>query len=487
MSGRLHQSRKSTLAGLLLIAPCLAQAQDIPPADSEIRELKAQVKVLTEQLQAMQRQLGELQAAGTGNAPLIDGDADEAKAKTAKGPGPHRPVYADFRNGLVLQDASGDWALRLYGRMQADYRQFRPEDVGADTFSLRRARLGTFLTLHRDWILRLEGEYNTSSGVKVNDAYLDFNRWPAAKIRLGQFKPYYGLERATGAMDFDFQERSLADSVLGPVFDRGFMIHGEPVKGLFYNFSVVNGVGPSDDNVARNDGKDASLRVAGNLAQWLEMKNTVVHVGGFYARGNQGAGSAIPAPVTEANGVKFFSTRNSTSGTNVADTFGFRVDRTRGGLEAALAHGPLKLQGEYIRASYDGAGFRRDLSAWYSSLNWLVTGESHADFYGGSAFGKIRPKHDFDQPQGWGALELGLRYSHFDGSDFVGNPDGTGSLAAGYTDEASAWTLGAKWVLNPYASLILNYVHTDFDTPLSISGEAEDSENALALRAQFDF
>jgi phosphate-selective porin OprO/OprP len=476
----------------LLLGMCLtttARAQDTMPENGQIQELQTKVKLLTEQLQAIQQQLKQIQAESKNPVPAIDGDAAEAevaeKARAAQGPGPHQPVYADFRNGLVLQDASGNWAMRIYGRMQADYRHFSPDDVGSDTFSLRRTRLGAFLTLRRDVTLRIEGEYNTSTGVSVNDAYLDYTRWSGARIRIGQFKPFYGLERTTGAFDFDFQERSMADSLLGPVFDRGIMLHGEPLKGLYYNVALVNGVGPSDDTVTSGDGKDMSLRITGNLAQWLDMKNSVIHIGGFYAYGDQGPGSAMPAPRTEANGIKFFSTTNGTG----SDTLKFGVDRTRSGMETALAYGPVKLQGEYIRARFDGQGFTRDLSSWYTNLSWFVTGEHHADFYGGSTFGKIKPLHEFEPAGGWGALELGLRYSHFDGSDITqANLDGTGRLAAGYSNEASAWTLGAKWILNPYSSLLFNYVHTDFDMPLNVSGGGtEDTEDALALRAQFDF
>jgi len=90
--------------------------------------------------------------------------------------------------------------------------------------------------------------------------------------------------------------------------------------------------------------------------------------------------------------------------------------------------------------------------------------------------------------RGWGALSLGIRYSHFDASDFVAtNTTGTGQLAANKTNEADAWTLGANWILNPNTRLVANYVHTSFDTPVTANNKTFDNEDALTMRAQFDF
>jgi phosphate-selective porin OprO/OprP len=160
-------------------------------------------------------------------------------------------------------------------------------------------------------------------------------------------------------------------------------------------------------------------------------------------------------------------------------------------VELALSHGPVKLQGEYIRAEFEGKDFDRDMSAWYASLNWLVTGETFAGTYKDGVFGRLRPKQNFSfDGDGWGALQVGVRYSSFDGDDFLAtNTAGTGRLAAGKTDDAHAWTLGANWILNPNVRMIANYVHTRFDTDVNtnVVGKDFDDEDAFTMRAQFDF
>ena len=89
---------------------------------------------------------------------------------------------------------------------------------------------------------------------------------------------------------------------------------------------------------------------------------------------------------------------------------------------------------------------------------------------------------------GWGALELGLRYSKFDASDFksiLTVP--TAAAPNTFTSEADSWTVDAKWILNPNARLMLNYIHTDFDNDIRVNGKLDDTEQAVVLRAQYDF
>ncbi|MGH8865321.1 MAG: porin, partial [Burkholderiales bacterium] len=96
------------------------------------------------------------------------------------------------------------------------------------------------------------------------------------------------------------------------------------------------------------------------------------------------------------------------------------------------------------------------------------------------------------------AWELGLRYSAFDGGDFTTtNAAGTGVLGAGSatlsppvtvsTNKADAYTIQLKWLPNAYTRFLVNYVKTNFDTPVTANGVPTDNEKAITLRAQFDF
>lgn len=257
------------------------------------------------------------------------------------------------------------------------------------------------------------------------------------------------------------------------------------------------------------NGKDVVGRVAMNIADFTNWQDTVVHIG---VSGSQntvqkssaavtGNDSALSA-YTEANGI----TSNSIKYTNTtATTFfstlafsGTNVDKSRVGLETAIAYGSLKLQGEYINTNFDGrtsAGqdINKDINAWYASATWLLTGESYANAYKDAMFGRNSPKHNFSfGKDSYGAFELGLRYSSYDASDFKlsanGCVTGSGCLASSsVSNQANAWTGGATWILNPNTRILLNYVHTSFDTPNIINSKSSDKEDAITMSAQYDF
>jgi phosphate-selective porin OprO/OprP len=88
-----------------------------------------------------------------------------------------------------------------------------------------------------------------------------------------------------------------------------------------------------------------------------------------------------------------------------------------------------------------------------------------------------------------------LRYSEFDSSDFASSSSTLpGRLAATQTapvtvgtTKAQAYTLGLEWLPNAYTRFMLNYVHTDFDTPIVAGGITTDREDAITFRGQIDF
>ena len=481
-----------------------------------IKELEAKMQLMQQQRAEQDKQLELLTKELVG----IENQLSQSKiAKTEeKGSSKGSPVYAAFKDGISLEDGSGNWKFSINGRIQADYRQFSPDVDAADTFSLRRARLGGTLTFYKDYVARVEGEYSSAAGTTLTYGYIDVNKFPAAKLRLGQFKPSYGLERTMSTNFIDFQERSMADTLLGSTFDRGIMVFGSPTVGFNYSLAYVNGTGTVDENNAQSDGKDITARLTTNLSELMSWQNSVVHLGGFYADGNQGSrrlSNFIPTGQTEGRGAQFFNT-TCAAGTAVcgttatANAFKDNVERSRGGFETALAYGPAKLQAEYINTNFDGPGYSRDIDAWYASAMWNVTGESFADMYKEGIFGRLKPKNNYKSgANGWGALQVGVRYSKFDASDFkkTGNAAGTGVLlnttplppAGGNTGDgllvatngADAWTVGANWILQPNFRFVGNWIHTRYDTPITVRVNGRNStvndEDALTLRAQFDF
>lgn len=468
---------------IAVLIPFAAYA-DGTDAETRMRDLEKQLQVLSQELAAMQQQMANVK---------------EEQVKE-KGKSQGSPVYAAFKDGLVFDDGSGNWKLQINGRIQADYRNYEGSDWKTDTFSIRRARFGGTFSFLNDFAVRIEGEYaNDNTGAKGTTAltygYLDFTRWQGAKIRVGQFKPFFGLERPHSTNFTDFTELSLATnngSIFNSTYDRGIMVFGDPLSWLNYNVYAINGTGQNNDESVDNS-KDVGGRINVNLAKLTNVDNAVIHVGASLSSGTVSYASTTAtsiSQVTEANGAQFF---------NVAGLQNKDADRDRWGLETALAYGPVKFQSEYIRSNLKGiktgapgaGAYDKDIDAWYANLTWMLTGESYADSYKNGVFGRMKPKNNFDSKNGWGAVELDLRYSRFDASDFKNMLSAGGvpgrNVCTVCTAKADAWTGGVKWILNPNARILLNYVHTEFDTPIRVNGKLGDDEDALVLRAQYDF
>jgi phosphate-selective porin OprO/OprP len=433
------------------------------------------------------------------------------------------PVLKEKDNNFTIESPNGNNSISLTGRIHFDARAYEdnynsdvalsgsatatPSATGADTFDIRRARLGVKYKFAKNY----SGEivFNTVGAVNVLDvAYMDVSWFEKAKFRIGQFKMPYSLEQLTSSNNIDFVERSFVDSYI-PAKEIGAQVFGEPTKGMTYALAVSNGlpasnaVGTEADN--RQDGKDVIGRLTFNAAEAAGNKEAVYHAGAAFSYGESPIGTGLGGNrTTEARGASFYTAPTISQLSGNAKT----NQRLRYGVEGALASGPFKIQGQYSIINQDfslGTNSANnqdlDIKTYYVQALWTLTGEKWADRYKAGAFGALKPKTDFDSDKfTGGAWEIGGRYSKFDASDFntaalLANADttsvstGLGTKQAGYT-EAKAYTLGVKFVANPNFRVMADYVHTDFSnmiSAVSINGKAIDNEKAILVRTQIMF
>lgn len=470
----------------LLLAGCLAAGLAASPARADERLLL----LLRDKGVISQDEYGSLrghQDAALALAELLAGKGVLSAAELERLRELPPPAQPAARVKLtVAQEGEGGvegegLKFELGGRLHADYRNFDvPVNNADDTFEVRRARFGVTVTYDRYFEAEITGDFS-ESGAKLDTGYANFGWWQAAQLRAGKFKMPFSLEEATSSNYIDFQERSLVNAQ-APGKLTGMMLHGAPYKGVYYGVALSNGAPDVDED--NNDAKDLIGRAAVNAAELLGYRQTVLHLGLGATRGELVAGGRAPNQRTEGRGLRLFRAKTFSGGD---------VDHERRGLEVALAHGPVKLQGEFVRTGFEGASaaglaFEREIHASYASLSWLLSGESYADAYKKGAFSRIKPHAKFVPGKGGGAWELGLRHSRFDATDFkTANPAGTGVLETGFTNKASATTLGLKWIPNEHTRFLLNWVRTSFATPVAVGTRSVDSENALTLRAQVNF
>jgi phosphate-selective porin OprO/OprP len=432
------------------------------------------------------------------------------------------PVLKEKDNNFTIESPNGNNSISLTGRIHFDARAYEdnygsdaastsvsasPSATGADTFDIRRARLGVKYKFAKNY----SGEivFNTVGAVNVLDvAFMDVSWFEKAKFRIGQFKMPYSLEQLTSSNNIDFIERSFVDAYI-PAKEIGAQVFGEPTKGMTYALAVSNGlpaanaVGSEAD--ARQDGKDVTGRLTFNAAEAAGNKEAVYHAGLAFSYGNSPIGTGLGGNrSTEARGAQFYTapTINPMNGHSKT------IERVRYGVEGAMASGPFKIQGQYSVTAQDftagnastAANYDLDIKSYYVQALWTLTGEKWADRYKAGAFGALKPKTDFDSDKfTGGAWEIGARYSKFDASDFSGltaaadsgtsYTTGFSAKGAGYA-EAKAYTVGVKFVANPNFRVMADYVRTDFSNMLSayaINGKPIDNENAILVRTQIMF
>lgn len=210
-----------------------------------------------------------------------------------------------------------------------------------DRIFLRRARLGVKGSFAENFEFVFQSDFGNNSigGIsgyraQLTDCFVNWNRFPAANITLGQFKTPYGYEQLIADPKNLFVERSLPNDQLTLSRQVGAMVSGViAANKLSYSAGVFNGNGA---NSGANDNEQ--FLYVGRLT------GTVVQS----AKGRLGIG------------VDGFSTR---------DTGTFTGRRAGLGLDAQASYGPLDLQAEYLRMHFD-----RDTGADTSANGWSVAG-----------------------------------------------------------------------------------------------------------------
>jgi phosphate-selective porin OprO/OprP len=402
-------------------------------------------------------------------------------------------------SGLGLSSANGETTINLTGRLHFDVRSFNSafannmatdKDTAkyGDTYDIRRARIGFNGTFMKDLAYEVVFNAASSDSTNLDTGFVNYTLSKPLQIRVGKFKQQFNLEELTSSNNIDFIERSYANQ-FAPGKKLGMMVHGVPKDGLYYGASMFQ-EGTAVSSASRNT--QSAVRLAGNLAQLTDMKDSVLHFGAAKTSGSFDVAAGATGDVlklrTDARGVDgvFASTFANGSTANINE-----VSRSQTGLELAYAYGPFKVQTETIKSQYNfnngatGATLNTvdgKINAQYLAVVYNITGEKWSNAYKDGAFSGTRPLANFSSSgKGMGAWQVGMRVSSYDASDWAATTATTGSKKGNTT------TLGVNWILNPNARIMLNHSTSKFDTAFAASAATGDKETVTTLRTQINF
>jgi phosphate-selective porin OprO/OprP len=476
----------------LLIATAVAAAFPAHANDqADIDKLKAQIQELDQKLRILDRK-----------QELASEDLT-AKQKAA-------PVINASDKGFGFKSADGQFEYKLRGVVHADYRNFSgtayPNAI--DGFLARRIRPTFEGTVFGKYGFRFTPEFGESGDgksnsapeqnrVRVIDAYLDINHNPAAKIRIGKFKPFVGLERLQSASDIKFIERSYVSNNILPNRDFGISVFGDVLDNkLNYALGVFNGVSDGADNSTAQDlnsGKEFTARL---FATPFTGTDSALKGLGFGVAGTAGnsvgtlnsAGDAVsvsnlPSYKTPGQANNFFSYKSSTRANGT---------RTRLAPQAYFYSGPFGLITEYAIVTQDINNVAGDKpltvknDALQIAASWLLTGED-ASFKGVKPYSPFKPGAE----GGWGAVELVARYqaASIDKDLFTVTNATLGDTNKDNAQRATTIGFGLNWYLNESSKVALNYDRTNFDGGYSTGGKRLDgkAEDVFIARYQLAF
>ena len=422
-----------------------------------------------QQAQSAAAQAQEAAGAARQSAQQAQATAGQAlsAAATEKQSRENAPLVAGW-NGehAFLKSADGNLMIQPYGYLQADYLGYTGDVAPADTFVIRRARLGFQGTLYRHYEFSLLADFADGKSTLLREGALNLNFLDAIQLKAGQFKEPFSQEELVNDPNIDFIERSLVNN-LAPAYSPGVQVHGKLFAGIVeYAGGLFNGNGLLANSPTGTPEGVFRLR----LTPWASTRNSWLNqlsLAGAIADGRSHLGKSFPA-ISESKGYTFFP----------SETVNGQVLRANG--EVSWLKGPVGIRAEYDQTNQDrqhlGPG-GADLpgvvaKGFYVQGTYLLTRELRP--YDGA----VRPFRPVlgNGERGWGAWELKFRYSALQFSD------GT------QRNRASSITTGFNWYLSPFVKYAFDVKIEGFSGPV-VSAPPTNPGSAVSVlnRIQFRF
>src|SRR5881296_994825 len=354
----------ASLAVILLTAQPLRAESSSETA--RIEKLERAVELLEKRNADLQAEINNLktrQAAYPPEGKLKKKVAYDGKTYVEKA------VVEEEKPPVYVQQRGPELKLVLGGFIQAN---FEDGDVSAfegrfgqtalkDRFRLRRARISLTGEFAEQFDFKMEGDFENSDGTSPSnrtdfsgtDIWLNWHRFPAAQIKIGQYKAPFGLEQLTPDTALFIIERSLPTGAITPERQIGVELWGKPFTTLWpaqkdlltYYAGIFNGNGR---NINNNDNNN--FMYVGRL-ELMPFKGKVFGKGSFLKLGGDVLNSR------DDKGVNISQTLNllvNADGSLSSFVLPGADERTAWSVDAWFNLGPFDLIGEYLQEKVNG-------------------------------------------------------------------------------------------------------------------------------------
>ncbi|POZ52620.1 OprO/OprP family phosphate-selective porin [Methylovulum psychrotolerans] len=427
--------------------------------------------------------------------------------------------------GLEFESKDGNFKAALTGRLQVDSQvnvdgnnpaanaATATTNQLADSTNIRRARIGIEGTFFKNYDYKFEYDFSRGNGTAaagITDAYINWKLFDPFAVKFGQFKEPFSLEEATSNRYLTFIERNMAVNSFSDnpnAYKVGFganyvqerfalmtAVQTEPVGGGWaYNTSVNTNGNNNRNNGSGDTGWDITGRLVGR--PWLHSERKFLHIGAsgsyrsvnnnYLGNGtfNNGGMTFTATPDGNVDRTALLTTGNLTSGTPGAAGFRQVSGITRFAAESAFVYKSFSAQAEYLQTNINGTGYGNGetLDGYYGYVSYFMTGESRAYKAKTGAWDRIKPAHNFDMKNGWGAWEVAFGYDNLNLTDNL--------IKGGSAQTAKA---ALNWYPNSHMRMMANYIHVlDMNTTGNTNARAlafnGTNLDMVELRAQVDW
>ncbi len=326
--------------------------------------------------------------------------------------------------------------------------------VDLDAFDggeIRGFRVGAVGTLNfkKPWIYTIFGATNAfDKGFEVErqdsftlfDYRLDIPVFENINLSIGKQKEPISMERIMSMVQLPMQERSSVSDAMLPSRNFGVVLSG---TGENQRWTWAGGVFNDWIDTSADIG-DSATQIIGRMT-WLpfitEDDSNLLHLG-IGLRQTNGK-----------EGVRFLTEPEFNKSPIFVDTD--QLDANDGfqfNLEASWRKGPYWVHGEYVSSDVDSPTYGDlEFSGYHVTGSWILSGEIRSYNKKSGILGPIPVARSVKQG-GWGAWELGLRFSSLDLTD--------GPIDGGEMDIVS---LGLNWWLSPVFNVNMNYRYIEND------------------------
>ncbi len=420
------------------------------------------------------------------------------QAQPVAAPKKDAPLTAGW-NGehFFIRSPDGQFSISPYGYVDTDYRAYKGDGAPADTFLVRRARFGFQGNYGSHFDFALLTDANSTTGAIVRDVYLNVRIRPEFQFQAGQFKEPFAQETGIGATNLDFVERGL-QSLLYPCSGTayrcpGLTLHGDIDGGVMQwwagAFNGRNGVAANVTNEPEFVGRVRFYPWRKTKSDWLKQ---LAFGGSISHSRSRGLSGDLSFSGTLPDAAYTFFPQLRINGP---------IERYEG--EFTYIKGPFAARAEYVQMQEQrdsvgseqpgGLGFLTlpgiGAKAWNIGTTYLLTGEKRPEN------GTPRVRHPLFGPdtpggtgRGWGAWELGLRYSGVQANAPAANFLGfyTPGFVPQYDYHTDQFTFGVNWYLNYWVKYQFNVNLDRLEQP-STTGQLPQTFTVLMQELQFRF